>query len=112
MRSLKTQTQHIPWSNGHASVHANDRAKERLGRNLSEETARRISNDIKTGRAVFLYKGKLPHQAVFAVLLDGKAVPVVYDKSNRTIVTIMHRNSILNMLNKRLRQLTGENRNE
>ena len=102
-------TKHTKFSNHHISLHAQQRAKERFGRDIPPHIVERIITHIHTGRAIYLLPGETPHLAIFAVLLDDKAVPVVYDKSSKTIVTVMHRKAILNMLNKRLRQLSGEN---
>lgn len=90
-----------------ATRHAQKRSVERYGGELHEARMHKIAEDILLNRAVYLHEGKEPHQAIFAVLLDDKAVPVVYDKRRKTVITIYPRRSMLTLLNKRLRKLCG-----
>jgi hypothetical protein len=95
----------IKLSSKPCSLHAQKRCVERYGNALENDKAAKAVIDILSGRAVHILPGETNNTVVFAVLLDGKAVPVVYDKKRRSIVTVLPRKAILNMLTKRIYQL-------
>jgi len=93
------------------SNHAQQRLVERLGTKLTPEKLQQIVSDIHSGKAVYLCQGDIKRKPVYAVLLDGKAIPVVYDKKAKTIITVMHRTSIPQLLGRRLRKLHEDTSN-
>lgn len=88
--------------------HATERSVERQGNKLCETDAQKIIDDIQNNKAVYLCKGQTSRVVFFAVELDGKAVPVLYSKSTKKIVTIYHRSRFPKLLYKRIIELKGK----
>lgn len=79
--------------------HADDRLKERHGSGLTMKDADKVVSDIHDGKALFLCKSKQDKNNVFfAVLLGRKAIPVLYSKKTKNIVTIYHRSKMVKLI--------------
>jgi hypothetical protein len=70
--------------------HARRRAAERFDVFLTKEAEREIIEKIQSGRATFIKK-ESNRISLFGVIFAGKETVVVYDRSRKTIVTLMPR---------------------
>ena len=70
------------------NVHAKRRAQERHGLQLNKRALREIVEQIRSNKARFIVRSS--HRAkVFAVMVNGKEIAVVYDNKSHTIVTFL-----------------------
>jgi hypothetical protein len=88
------------------SKHAGTRSVERYGHVISEDEDARIVSDISNGHCLFLVGDK--EIANFAVLIDNKAVPVVFAKKSKKLVTVLPRKAMFSMMTKQLHRLRGD----
>lgn len=68
--------------------HARKRARERFGEVLHQDLETRIVRDIQTARAQFIER-QSNTRTVFLASTSGVAMPVVYDKLRKSIVTVL-----------------------
>ncbi len=71
-------------------AHARRRAAERFGVHLTREAEQEILDKIRSGKATFIRK-ESNRVSLFGVIFTGKETVVVYDRSRKTIVTLMPR---------------------
>lgn len=68
--------------------HAKRRAAERHGMNLNKFDLKSARSQIQSGQAKFIERKSL-RVTVWVVALQGKEVPVLYDKKSHSIVTVL-----------------------
>lgn len=68
--------------------HAKRRAAERYGIFLGKEEQGRIVKDIQEGKATLLEKQSL-RVSVWEVKVEGKIIPVCFDKKRQAIITCL-----------------------
>ena len=69
-------------------VHARRRAYERYGLTLTKKKRLRAIADIQAGRATLVEKQSLA-RSVWQVQIDNRPVTVVYDRTRKTLVTVL-----------------------